>query len=271
MCLIVFAWNAHPAYELVLVANRDEYLDRPSQPLAFWCDRPNVLGGRDTEKGGSWFATNIDGRWAAVTNYRDGDPASPSNLSRGHLVSDYVASRERARDYARRVIEPLGEYPSCNLLVGDRGSLYFVSNRWQARRSTGAERVSPGVHGLSNHLLDTPWPKVQRIKRAMGDLMQAKRDLDEDQLFGLLADRTLAEDHELPSTGVPHEWERILSAPFIVADGYGTRASTVVLVAKEGTVRVCERSFGGGGTELDRRAVEFKRGEGRESDWANAS
>ncbi len=261
MCLIVFAWKAHPSYPLVLAANRDEFLDRPTLPLGYWDDKPDVLGGRDAEKGGSWFATHVDGRWAAVTNFRDGGAASIPRLSRGHLVSNYVASNVHAQDYARHITKPLTEYPGCNLLVGDADSLFFVSNRWEGLQGTGAAAVSPGVHGLSNHSLDTPWPKVRRAKSTLQQLLDGGRQLHEDTLFRLLADRRPAQEDELPSTGVSPEWERILSAPFIVSEKYGTRASTVVLVSDDGTIRVYERSFGEGGIELDRRTVTFKRGE----------
>jgi uncharacterized protein with NRDE domain len=242
MCLIVFAWQAHPSYPLVLAANRDEFLDRPTLQLDYWKDLPDVLGGRDVEKGGSWLATHVDGRWAAVTNFRDGGTASsPANLSRGHLVMNYVASGDQAKDYARHITQPLAEYAGCNLLVGDSDSLFFVSNRLQGERRAEAESVAAGVHGLSNHSLDTPWPKVQRVKRKLQQLIDDG-----------------SEDDELPSTGVPVEWERVLSPPFIVSESYGTRASTVVLMSKDGTVNVYERSFGAGGVELDRRAVTFR-------------
>lgn len=260
MCLIAFAWQAHPAYPLVLAANRDEFFDRPTLQLDYWEDLPEVLGGRDIEKGGSWFATHIDGRWAAVTNFRDGGSAlSPAGLSRGHLVSNYVASSDQAQDYARRITGPLADYAGCNLLVGDSGSLFFLSNRLHGGHSAGIEPVSPGVHGLSNHSLDTPWPKVQRAKQKLQQLIDSGSELCEEALFGLLADRSPARDDELPSTGVPVEWERVLSPPFIVSENYGTRASTVVLMGTDGTVSVHERSFGEGGVELERRTVSFKR------------
>lgn len=261
MCLIVFAWQTHPSYPLVLAANRDEFLDRPTLQLDYWKDLPDVLGGRDEEKGGSWLATHVDGRWAAVTNYRDGGTAtSPAGLSRGHLVMNYVASGDQAKDYTRQITQPLAGYAGCNLLVGDSDSLFFVSNRLQGERRAGAESVAAGVHGLSNHSLDTPWPKVQRAKRKLQQLIDDGGELREDELFGMLADRTPAQDDELPSTGVPVEWERMLSPPFIVSESYGTRASTVLLMDKGGTVNLYERSFGARGVELDRRAISFKRG-----------
>ena len=263
MCLIVFAWKVHPAWPLVLAANRDEFLARPSLPLDYWEDMPDVLGGRDAEKGGSWLATHVDGRWAAVTNFRDGRPSSTSSLSRGHLVLNYVSSRDLAEEYAGHVSPPLADYPGCNLLVADADSLLFASNRWSGRHPVNVEAVSPGIHGLSNHSLNTPWPKVERTKRTMQRLLTANSETLADSLFDLLADRSPARDQELPATGVPHEWERVLSAPFIVSDGYGTRASTVLLMDNDGNVAVEERSFGSGGVELAHRTFTFKRGHSR--------
>jgi len=257
MCLIVFAWKVHPRYSLVLAANRDEFLDRPSSPLDYWTDQPDVLGGRDTEKGGSWLAANVDGRWAAVTNFRDGRPAVPSPLSRGHLVAGYVSSRASAPTYAAEILQPLSAYPGCNLLFGDSRSLFYASNRHLPGTATQVTSLSPGVYGLSNHLLDTPWPKVERCKASMRELLDGGETGLADGLFDLLADRTLAADDELPATGVPSERERMLSAPFIVAEGYGTRASTVLLADNDGTVIIKERSFGDGGAELARRSKGF--------------
>ncbi|HUU73841.1 MAG TPA: NRDE family protein [Burkholderiales bacterium] len=259
MCLIVFAWKAHPRYSLVLAANRDEVFDRPSARLDYWDDQPDVLGGRDIEKGGTWFATNVDGRWAAVTNFRESQPAAPSSWSRGHLVSGYVASQASAAEYARDISEPLPRYSGCNLLVGDAQALFYASNRDQRHTGARIEKLSPGVHGLSNHLLNTPWPKVQRCKRSLQALLGAGKSGISDDLFHLLADRTPANDDELPATGVSHTRERMLSSPFIVSKGYGTRASTVLLVDNDGTCVMQERSFGSDGIELARRTKTFRR------------
>ena len=259
MCLIVFAWKAHPAYPLVLAANRDEYFSRPTLPLDYWKDLPDVLGGRDVEKGGSWYATHMDGRWAPVTNFRDGTASRPTAPSRGALVRNYLASATHARDYVSQISGSLAEYPGCNLLIGDDQNLYFVSNRSRGLHRAQAQLVSAGIHGLSNDSLDTPWPKVERSKRRMKRLLGSQPEQLSDELFGLLADRSLADEGALPSTGVPLEWEKKLSAPFIISDNYGTRASTVMLVGNDGDVSVQERSFGSGGTELTRRAFSFSR------------
>ena len=257
MCLIVLAWKAHPRYPLILATNRDEFHARRSAPLRYWEGSTDVLGGRDMEKGGSWLAANVDGRWAAVTNFRDGRLPSASSRSRGHLVSDYVTSNLPARTYAANVETSLADYPGCNLLIAGRGELYYASNSYDSEPYTRTQIVAPGIHGLSNHLLNTPWPKVQRCKQHMQSLLDADADIIAQSLFDLLADRTVANDTDLPSTGVPVERERTLSAPFIVADGYGTRASTVLLIDDQGTARMHERAFGAGGTEIGQQSFLF--------------
>lgn len=257
MCLIVFAWQAHPRYPLVLAANRDEYFSRPTRALHYWDDLPNVLGGRDLEKGGGWCAAHTDGRWAAVTNFRDGAAPQLSAPSRGDLVRNYMASDKRAREYVDQVIGTLTDYPGCNLLVGDDRALYFVTNRAQGINRAQARPVRAGLHGLSNDSLDTPWPKVERSKSRMERMLASQPDQLIDALFDILADRSTADEDALPSTGIPIEWEKRLSAPFIVAGDYGTRASTVMVVANDGEVSVQERTFGSGGVELTRRAFSF--------------
>ena len=257
MCLIVFAWKAHPRYPLVLATNRDEFHARRSAPMDYWEDMRDVLGGRDLEKGGSWLATNVDGRWAAVTNFRDGSPPPSPAPSRGHLVKDYLASDLTATDYAAAIEKSMPGYPGCNLLIAGSEALYYASNRYGCEPRSRIEEVSPGVHSLSNHLLDTPWPKVERSKRHVQTLLDSDGDTITRSLFELLADRAVADDAELPSTGISIERERALSAPFIEAGSYGTRASTVVLMDSEGNVQMHERGFGADGTETGRRNFSF--------------
>jgi uncharacterized protein with NRDE domain len=257
MCLIVLAWKIHPRYPLILATNRDEFYERSSAPLDYWEGTTNVLGGRDIEKGGSWLATNVDGRWAAVTNFRDGNLSSPPSLSRGHLVKNFVASNQSAKRYAANVEESLSEYPGCNLLFAGADELFYASNRHESEPRSRMEKVTPGIHGLSNHLLNTPWPKVERCKQHMGRLLDSDGDTITRSLIDLLADRSVADDADLPSTGVSFERERMLSAPFIVAESYGTRASTVLLIDAEGAVQMHERRFGAGGCEIGQRSFSF--------------
>ena len=257
MCLIVFAWQAHPDYPLVLAANRDEYFSRPTLALDYWDDLPDVLGGRDLEKGGSWCATHTDGRWAAVTNFRDGTAPGSAAPSRGELVRNYLASDARARDYVDQITGALTRYPGCNLLIGDDQTLCFVSNRVQGISRAQAQPVTAGIHGLSNDSLDTPWPKVERSKSRLQWMLASQPERLTEALFDMLADRNLADEDALPSTGIPSEWEKKLSAPFIISESYGTRSSTVMLVGNDGAVSVQERTFGSGGVELTRRAFTF--------------
>lgn len=257
MCLIVLAWKAHPRYPLILATNRDEFHERRSAPLGYWEGTTNVIGGRDIEKGGSWLAANVDGRWAAVTNFRDGIPSLQHSLSRGHLVKNYVSSDQTAKTYAANVEESLSEYPGCNLLIAGAGELFYASNRHESEPRSRMENVEPGIHGLSNHLLNTPWPKVERCKKHMGTLLDQDGDAITRSMFELLADRSVADDTDLPSTGVSLERERVLSAPFIVADNYGTRASTVLLIDDQGRVQMHERAFDAGGTEIGQRNFSF--------------
>jgi uncharacterized protein with NRDE domain len=239
MCLIAFALDAHPAYRLVVAANRDEFYARPTAPAAWWADAPDVLAGRDLREGGTWMGVTRAGRFAAVTNYRDpGLFQKPDAPSRGALVADFLRGSADAESYAHDLARRAAEYNGFNLLVGDDDGLYYVSNRTE-----GVRRLEPGVYGLSNALLDTPWPKVVRAKAAMKDaLAAAEGDAFDAPLWEVLADRVIAADDALPDTGVGAERERLLSPPFIRTDVYGTRASSVLTIARDGEVRLVERS-----------------------------
>lgn len=245
MCLILFAWRAHPRYALVFAANRDENYDRPSRPAGFWHDAPRVYGGRDLERQGTWLAITLDGRLAAVTNFRDGAVKKEAPRSRGELVARFVREGPDPRAYLEDVSRRAGDYGGFGLIVGDLEQLWFGSNRGGA-----IEPIAPGVHGLSNHLLDTPWPKVRRGTERLRRLLGAGESELREALFALLGDRTPAPDSELPDTGVGLERERELSPPFIAGERYGTRASTVLLVGHDGETLFVERRFGPRGVPL---------------------
>jgi uncharacterized protein with NRDE domain len=252
MCLILFAAHAHPDYALIVAANRDEAYARPTARAAFWEDDPGVCAGRDLEQGGTWLGIARTGRFAAITNYRQGQ-RSDAARSRGELTRSYLGGAERPLSYLRGVEERAQNYNGFSLIVGDVDELWFYSNR-----STTPQRVAAGVHGLSNHLLDEPWPKVRRGVSALASLMHAcERELTA-RLFDLLTDRTPAPDHLLPSTGIALERERALSASFIAGDAYGTRASTVLLVSSEGHVIFRERSYGPGGVFAGESEQRFR-------------
>jgi uncharacterized protein with NRDE domain len=243
MCLILLALDTHPDYGLVLAANRDEFYDRPTAPASFWDDAPAVLAGRDLRAGGTWLGIDRRGRLAAVTNYRQGHREAEAARSRGHLVSDYLTGGTDARSHLARV-EREGElYNGFNLICGDAGGTGYFSNREGHSRALG-----PGVYGLSNHLLDSPWPKVSAGKSGLAALLSAHGEALVSGLFALLADRRQAADELLPRTGVSPEWERLLSAAFIATPEYGTRSSTVILVGRDGGALFVERSFGPGGS-----------------------
>jgi uncharacterized protein with NRDE domain len=247
MCLILIALDAHPEYSLIIAANRDEFYDRPTAPAAFWADAPSVLAGRDLKAGGTWLGVDRGRRLAAVTNYRQGQRESEAPKSRGHLVSEFLTKDIGPREYMDRVNSEAGLYNGFNLIAGDATGLFYYSNREGRVR-----RLAPGVYGLSNHLLDTPWPKVAATKTAFGTLVSAGASDPIADLFALLTNRDRASDGQLPSTGVGREWERLLSSAFIASDDYGTRSSTVVLVGRDGRTVFVERSFGPGvepGTE----------------------
>ena len=239
MCLILFAHKVHPQYPLVLAANRDEAYARATAPAAFWSDCPHIYAGRDLEQGGTWLGITKSGALAAVTNYRESSDAKTSTRSRGELAANYLRGRQRATDYLARVRSDANAYNGFNLIAGDPDEIHYLSNR-----GGRAIAVPPGVHGLSNHLLDTPWPKIERGRKIMTDLMQCKSRTLIDGLFSLLAERTIAPDDALPSTGVSLARERTLSPAFIISPAYGTRSSAVILVDNHGQTVFIERSFG---------------------------
>ena len=232
MCLILFAWQVDPRYPLIVAANRDEFFRRPTAVADFWAEAPEVLAGRDLEAGGTWMGVSTRGRFSALTNYRDPEQMQTDRPSRGKLVADYLTGSESPETYLKRN-ELYGQ--GCNgynLLVGDRNSLWWSSNVSHESRALG-----PGIYGVSNHLLDSPWPKVGAGRTALETTITA---LPRDKgLFDLLVDSTIHADETLPETGISLEWERMLSAAFIrippVSPTYGTRSSTVLLVRADGT------------------------------------
>ena len=251
MCLILLALDVHPDYSLIVAANRDEFYDRPTARAAFWTDAPGVLAGRDLKAGGTWLGVDRRGRFAAVTNYRQGQREGDAPRSRGHLVSDYLTGPMDGRAHMAGVERDAALYNGFNLIAGDVGALFYFSNR-----EGGARELGPGVYGLSNHLLDSPWPKVTAGKSGLTALLTGGGKLTP-SLFRLLSDRSQATDDLLPRTGVSPEWERLLSSAFIASEGYGTRSSTVVLVGRDGVVRFEEHSFGPGAAPEEEVTYEF--------------
>jgi uncharacterized protein with NRDE domain len=257
MCLILFAWEMHDTYPLILAANRDEFYARPAAPAAFWADAPDLLAGRDLKAGGTWFGITRSGRLAAITNYRDPALLKQEAPSRGHLVSDYLRSRESPEEYLQRLAPRASLYNGFSLLIGNGAELIFFSNRGEA------SRLTPGIHGMSNHLLDTPWPKVNRGKQTLEQLIARDHDPSPEALLDLLASRSRPPDDRLPDTGVGLEWERVLSPLFIESPTYGTRCSTALLIDREGMVTFVERVFSGGSAPRVTSRFDFRISEGK--------
>lgn len=240
MCLIVIGWRVHPDYPLVVAANRDEFYARPSSLIGRWSDAPQVIGGLDLEAGGTWLGLTDAGRFAAVTNVREPGMAKGA-VSRGSLTRSFLTANTPAIAYAQSIAPE--QYSGFNLLLSDGQSLVYASNRDGPVRA-----LSPGVYGLSNHLLDSPWPKLLSARQAFSKALLKLPD--EAAFFELLADQEIVPDENLPSTGVSIEWERLLSAVFVKSKDYGTRASTVLWQRHDGQVAFREKSFGPYGQAL---------------------
>lgn len=237
MCLIFLAVHTHPKYKLVLAGNRDEFYNRKTAPAQFWEDYPQVVGGRDLEAGGTWLGMSREGRIAMVTNYRDPQKIDPKAPSRGHLVSNFLLGSQSPKPYLEELSTNGKRYNGFNLILGTVDDLWYYSNY-----KTGVEKISDGFHGLSNHLLDTSWPKVLRGKEKIKPMLAAD-EIDPDQLFDALYDDERAVDELLPNTGLTLERERALSSMFIKSEGYGSRCSTVILVDKNNEISFVERAY----------------------------
>lgn len=234
MCLIVVGWRVHPDYPLVVAANRDEFYARPTAPLGRWPDFPKIIGGRDLEAGGTWLGISESGRFAAITNVREPGMAQGTQ-SRGALTRGFLTAHTSAGEFAAQIDGT--QYSGFNLLLGDGQTLVYCSNRDGEPR-----QLPPGIYGLSNHLLDSPWPKLLAARERFAAALP--RLPDESAFFELLADQSIVADENLPSTGVPIEWERLLSAIFVKSENYGTRASTLVWQDADGKITVHENTFG---------------------------
>lgn len=248
MCLLVFAWRPDAAERLVFAGNRDEFHARPAAPADWW--ENGTLGGRDLRAGGTWLAAHRNGRFAVVTNYREPLEEGRGPRSRGELVTAFLDSTATPDALAREVAARGHDYAGFNLLLGDPSALVYLSNRGR-----GPERLAAGVYGLSNHLLDTPWPKLERTRARFHDLLA--RGANPESLLAMLADRTPAATDELPDTGIGPEWERLLSSPFITSPLYGTRCSTVMKMLEDKEMEFIERRFDPNGAVAGHSRFEF--------------
>jgi uncharacterized protein with NRDE domain len=235
-----------------VAANRDEFYNRKTEAASFWKDHPNIVGGRDLEAMGTWMAMSKQGKISLVTNYRDIKNIKEHAPSRGQLVTYFLLNDLSPEDYLYQVEEKGNEYNGFNLIVGSAEELYYYSNY-----KGGVERIEPGLHGLSNHLLDTPWPKVLNGIDKMKTIL-ASKDIDPVKLFDLLYDDRTAPDERLPDTGVGLERERMLSSMFIKSPNYGTRCSTVIMIDQDDHVYFAERVYDLSSFEYTSQSFEFK-------------
>lgn len=265
MCLILFAYQAHPEYPLILLANRDEFFNRPALPAHFWEEEPSLLAGKDLSAGGSWLGITRTGRLSAITNFRAPTESDGAAASRGDLVKDFLIGNQPTTDYLESIQSNNLHYNGFNLLAGDRDSLWY-----QFHPEGGYEQVPRGFHGLSNARLNSPWPKVRTgiaaLKQAIKHptLNTSLGTLDEAKLLDILTDQTPAADADLPDTGVGIEMERVLSSRFIhlPQGSYGTRASTLLSIHKLGKVRFIERTWGPDATLINTSEFEFELNDG---------
>ena len=253
MCLILLAHRSHPSYRLIIAANRDEYYERPTAPAAFWDGSPKLLAGKDLRGGGTWLGITTKGRIGAITNYRDPALEKHDSPSRGKLVSSFLLGQDSPADYLSGLGQEEGEYNGFNIIVGQSDEIHWYSNRGDRARN-----LAPGIYGLSNRLIDTPWPKVTRGKQAMARLLSEQKDPQPEALFHLLLDNSIPDDKSLPDTGVESEWERILSPIFIQSPTYGTRSSTVLFIDLQDRVTFIERTFKSGPDHATTVKYEFR-------------
>jgi len=251
MCLSLLAWQCHPRYPSIIAHNRDEFISRPSESAHFWKEDPLLLAGKDLKSGGTWLGITKTDHFALVTNIRMGKNNEPKPRSRGNLVRDYLTGELPAREYLNNVQSTVVEYGPFNLILGSTLELHYLSSL------EGYRQLQKGVYGISNHLLDTPWPKLVRGKKKFQELTK-KRDVKVESLFELMLDTTIAPDGELPDTGAGLELERALSPIFISGTSYGTRSTTVILVSDKGHRVFVEKTYEGQKTEQSEKQFEFE-------------
>ena len=238
MCLILFSYQMHPLYPLVLAANRDEYYSRPTAPLGFQDGARQILSGRDIKHKGTWMGLTKTGRLSAITNFRDPLKIVENAPSRGHLVSDFLTTDEPPKTYLEKVKSMGNRYNGFNIIVGDTNGLLYYSNR-----RNSIQEIRPGLYGLSNKFLDTPWPKIEKGKAYLKEIVDNNEKINPENIFNILKNDAYPPSHMLPNTGVGRCWEKILSPLFISSKYYGTRSSSIILMEKTGKVTFMERTF----------------------------
>ncbi len=237
MCLLLISYESHPKYKLIIAANRDEFYNRPAGHAKFWEDHPSVLAGRDLQAGGTWLGVTKQGRFAAITNYRDMKSLKKDAPSRGELVSSFLAGNDSCKIFSQNLLASAENYNGYNLLFSDLNYFYYFSN--QTKKSI---RLSYGIYGLSNHLLDTPWHKVEKSKTSFKKILN-EENVSSNDLFEILSDTSTPPDELLPDTGLELEIERAVSPVFVSTPFYGTRSSTVIFIDRNDNVTFTEKSL----------------------------
>lgn len=252
MCLIAVAWKQHPKFKLVAVANRDEFYDRVTLPAHFWAEYPDLLAGKDLKAGGTWMGVSTRGKWTALTNYRDMRKIKHDAPSRGMLTLNFLKDSLSPAGYLDQLKPSAHLYNGFNLLCGNLNDLYYFSN------VTGkAQKLEAGLYGLSNHLLDTPWPKVTAAKAILKDTL-SKSDFDPGSLMEKFYNSEVYSDDQLPDTGLDRETERYLSAVFIRMKDYGSRSSTILMADQDNHITLIERSYHKGRQTGNDNVFRFK-------------
>lgn len=252
MCLINFHFQDHPTYKLIVATNRDESYNRPTAPVQYWDDKPSILAGRDLLEMGTWLGVTKTGRFAALTNYRDFTKPTSGAKSRGEIVSGFLDSKMPPFIFLNSLRKNDADYAGFNIIVGNPNELYYYSNIERE-----IKQIPAGTHGLSNHLLNTPWPKVIKGKDKLKNYVNSHKKIDPNELLEILTDSEIAADELLPNTGVGIELERTLSPLFIQSPEYGTRSSTVILIDHDNKVTFVERTFNNGEFLAD-KTVNFQ-------------
>jgi uncharacterized protein with NRDE domain len=237
MCLLLIGNKVHPDYPFILAANRDEFYSRPAEPAKFWSGSPGLLAGKDLKEGGTWLGVTKSGRIAAVTNYRDLSNLKEAAPSRGHLLLKFLQSEISTEEFNSYLIKNSGNYNGFNLIFGSLNEIYYFSSQ-----TNEGKKLNEGIFGLSNHLLDSPWYKVEIAKNKFEQIIDNSTSIEKD-ILSLLTDTSLSPDELLPETGLTYELEKLVSSIFIKTETYGTRSSTIIMMHKNGTVTFKERTF----------------------------
>lgn len=248
ICIVNFHLQEHPKYKLIIAANRDEFLDRPTAPAYFWEDQADILAGRDLRAMGTWMGITRTGRFATLTNHRNPQLERPDKLSRGEIVTDFLTNEQATDEFLRELHEKNTQYNGFNLVVGTVDQLHYYSNQQHE-----IVPIVSGTHSISNHLLNTAWPKVTKAKLLLNEYVHNNEQINPDELFAILNNRDIVSDENLPKTGIPLDLERQLSSIFIEMPDYGTRSSTVILVSHQNEVTFIERTYRQGSEMLERK------------------